>query len=131
MDWCVTAGVPVKLSERRAQTEPEAREKYGDENVKTYTSKFGALYYVRYMPTPYASHSLTPAQSFFPQEEKAPTAYKLVCQGKDDRVVGVHIIGMGSDEIMQGFAVAVKMGARKQDLVRRSASRGVVQLLTR
>ena len=36
--------------------------------------------------------------------------YKLVCVGAEERVVGVHIIGMGSDEIMQGFAVAVKMG---------------------
>lgn len=52
--------------------------------------------------------------------------------GEEERVVGVHIIGMGSDEVLQGFAVAVKMGgtsrnpkiihaytlvtARKQDL---------------
>jgi len=35
--------------------------------------------------------------------------YKLVVVGEEERVVGVHIIGQGSDEVMQGFAVAVKM----------------------
>ncbi len=45
-----------------------------------------------------------------PEEHKEPTVYKLICQGPDERVVGVHLIGMGSDEAMQGFGVAVKMG---------------------
>ena len=49
-------------------------------------------------------------------EHKEPTAYKLVCVEPEEKVVGVHIIGQGSDEIMQGFGVAVKMGATKQDL---------------
>lgn len=40
---------------------------------------------------------------------------KLVCAGDDERVVGVHILGPGADEMIQGFAVAVKMGARKAD----------------
>ena len=47
---------------------------------------------------------------------KEPTAYKLVCVGEEEKVVGVHIIGLGSDEVMQGFGVAVKMGALKRDL---------------
>lgn len=51
-----------------------------------------------------------------PQEDKQPTAYKMVCLLPEEKVLGVHIVGLGSDEIMQGFAVAVKMGARKQDL---------------
>ena len=51
-----------------------------------------------------------------PEEHKEPSVYKLVCVGPEERVVGVHIMGMGSDEIMQGFGVAVKMGATKQDL---------------
>ncbi len=38
--------------------------------------------------------------------------YKLVCAGPEEKVVGVHIIGMGSDEVLQGFAVAVKMGGK-------------------
>jgi len=44
------------------------------------------------------------------EEHKEPTMYKLICVGPEERVVGVHIIGAGSDEVLQGFAVAVKMG---------------------
>lgn len=36
--------------------------------------------------------------------------YKLICAGPEERVVGVHLLGMGSDELLQGFAVALKMG---------------------
>jgi glutathione reductase (NADPH) len=79
------------------QTEAEAREKYGDA-VKIYTSRFVALYY-----------------SILEPDDKEPTAYKLVVVGEEEKVVGVHIIGAGSDEVMQGFAVAVKMGATKKD----------------
>ena len=43
-------------------------------------------------------------------EEKEPTAYKLIVQGPNEKVVGLHLIGQGSDEMMQGFAVAIKMG---------------------
>ena len=43
------------------------------------------------------------------------TAMKLVCAGKEERIVGIHIIGDNADEILQGFAVAVKMGATKAD----------------
>ncbi len=50
------------------------------------------------------------------EEHKEPSFYKLVCVGPEERVVGVHIVGMGSDEVLQGFAVAVKLGATKQDL---------------
>ncbi|MBN8481413.1 MAG: glutathione-disulfide reductase [Xanthomonadales bacterium] len=45
-----------------------------------------------------------------------PTFMKLVCAGTDERVVGIHMIGHAVDEILQGFAVAVKLGARKADL---------------
>ncbi|KAG7086518.1 hypothetical protein E1B28_002470 [Marasmius oreades] len=79
-------------------TEPEARKKYGDAAVKIYKSNFRALYF-----------------SMIPEEHKEPTMYKLVCVGPEERVVGIHIIGLGSDEIMQGFAVAVKMKATKKD----------------
>ncbi|KAK7049425.1 Glutathione reductase [Paramarasmius palmivorus] len=73
-------------------TEPEARKKYGDDQVKIYKSNFRALYF-----------------SMIPEEHKEPTMYKLICVGPEERVVGVHIIGLGSDEVLQGFAVAVKM----------------------
>lgn len=36
------------------------------------------------------------------EEHKQPTAYKLVCVGEEEKVVGLHIIGEGSDEILQG-----------------------------
>ncbi|KAI8999073.1 glutathione reductase [Trametes punicea] len=80
-------------------TEPEARKKYGDANIKIYKSSFRALYF-----------------SMLPEDHKEPSVYKLICVGPEERVVGIHIIGLGSDEIMQGFGVAVKMGATKADL---------------
>ncbi len=51
-----------------------------------------------------------------PEEHKEPTVYKLIVTGPEERVVGIHILGLGSDEVMQGFGVAVKMGATKEDL---------------
>ena len=52
-----------------------------------------------------------------PTEHKEPSLFKLVVVGPEERVVGVHVIGMGSDELLQGFAVAVKMGG-EQNLYR-------------
>lgn len=77
-------------------TEPQAREKYGDEEVKVYKSSFTAMY------TAVTQH-------------RQPCRMKLVCVGPEEKVVGVHGIGFGVDEMLQGFAVAVKMGATKQD----------------
>lgn len=77
-------------------TEKAAREQHGDAAVKVYRSEF------RPMLTALARG-----------EEK--TRMKLVCIGEDERIVGLHMIGVGADEILQGFAVAVKMGARKAD----------------
>lgn len=44
------------------------------------------------------------------EEHKEPTMFKLIVTGPEERVVGVHLLGQGSDEALQGFAVAVKMG---------------------
>jgi glutathione reductase (NADPH) len=41
---------------------------------------------------------------------------KLVCVGKKEKIVGIHSIGFGSDELLKGFAVAMKMGATKADI---------------
>ncbi|MDX1719298.1 MAG: hypothetical protein R3353_04005, partial [Salegentibacter mishustinae] len=46
---------------------------------------------------------------------RQPCKMKLVCVGDNEKVVGIHGIGFGMDEILQGFAVAVKMGATKAD----------------
>ena len=43
------------------------------------------------------------------------TAIKLVVTGSEERVVGIHMIGLAVDEILQGFAVAMRMGATKSD----------------
>lgn len=79
-------------------TEPEAREKYGDDRVRVYSTSFTAMYY-----------------ALMEQDEKGPTSYKLICEGPEEKVVGLHIMGAGSSEMLQGFGVAVKMGARKKD----------------
>jgi glutathione reductase (NADPH) len=44
--------------------------------------------------------------------------YKIVCAGPDEKVVGLHILGEGSGEMLQGFGVAIKMGATKADFDR-------------
>ena len=54
--------------------------------------------------------------SMVPEEEKEPSVFKLICTGPEEKVVGIHILGIGCDEIIQGFAVALKMGATKEDL---------------
>ncbi|KAL4075383.1 hypothetical protein V8B97DRAFT_1867625 [Scleroderma yunnanense] len=79
-------------------TEAEAVRLYG-KDVKIYKSAFRSLYF-----------------SQIDEAHKEPTVYKLIVVGEEERIVGVHMIGQGSDEALQGFAVAVKMGARKQDL---------------
>ncbi|KAL9604955.1 MAG: hypothetical protein Q9219_000143 [cf. Caloplaca sp. 3 TL-2023] len=80
-------------------TEPEAVERFGREDVKVYSTSFTAMYYAM----------MDDAAG------KGPTKFKLVCQGPEERVVGLHILGAGSSEMLQGFGVAVKMGARKRD----------------
>jgi glutathione reductase (NADPH) len=40
---------------------------------------------------------------------------KLIAVGAQEKIVGCHIIGHGADEMLQGFAVAIKMGATKKD----------------
>jgi glutathione reductase (NADPH) len=79
-------------------TEPQAIEKYGKENIKVYNTSFTAMYY-----------------AMMEQEDKGPTKYKLITQGPDEKVVGLHILGLGSGEMLQGFGVAIKMGATKAD----------------
>lgn len=76
-------------------TESAARELHG-EAVKVYRSSFVPLY-----------HALT--------ARKRRAEMKLVCVGSEERIVGLHVIGAGSDEMLQGFAVAMKMGATKAD----------------
>ena len=48
-------------------------------------------------------------------EEKPKSVAKVICHGENERVIGLHMAGMGVDEILQGFGVAIKMGATKAD----------------
>jgi len=77
-------------------TEDRARELYGASAVKVYQSRFINMFY-----------SVT--------EHKSPTVVKLVTVGEQEKIVGCHILGDHADEMIQGFSVAVKMGARKAD----------------
>jgi len=76
-------------------SEAEARAQFGDA-VKVYVADFTPMY-----------HALT--------TRKTHTDMKLVCVGAEQRIVGCHIIGTGADEMLQGFAVAIRMGATKAD----------------
>ncbi|HXP65134.1 MAG TPA: glutathione-disulfide reductase, partial [Steroidobacteraceae bacterium] len=76
-------------------SEAEARARYGDA-VKVYVADFTPMY-----------HALT--------SRKSHTDMKLVCVGPEQRIVGCHILGNGADEMLQGFAVAIRMGATKAD----------------
>ncbi|XP_077868209.1 glutathione reductase, mitochondrial-like, partial [Saccoglossus kowalevskii] len=77
-------------------TEAEAENKYGKDNLKIYHSNFLAMY-----------HAVT--------ERKPRTLMKLICAGPEEKVVGLHMQGNGCDEMLQGFSVAIKMGATKAD----------------
>ena len=76
-------------------SEAEARARYGDD-IKVYETRFNPMAYAF-------------------SEHKIPTAMKLVTAGAEQTIVGCHVIGDGADEMLQGFAVAVRMGATKKD----------------
>jgi glutathione reductase (NADPH) len=76
-------------------SEAEARAQYGDA-VKVYVADFTPMY-----------HAFT--------TRKTHTDMKLVCIGPEQKIIGCHIIGTGADEMLQGFAVAIRMGATKRD----------------
>ena len=59
--------------------------------------------------------SLTSREFLFTDQAQPKTRAKLVCVGPEQRVIGLHMIGLAVDEIMQGFSVAIKMGATKAD----------------
>lgn len=76
-------------------TEQAARDEYGD-RIRIYQTRFTAMY------NSISGHDV-------------PTAMKLVCLDDDEKVIGCHMIGPAVDEMLQGFAVAIRMGARKRD----------------
>jgi glutathione reductase (NADPH) len=76
-------------------TEEDARERHGDA-VRVYQTRFRPMY-----------HAFT--------ARPTRTAMKLVCVGPEEKIVGCHLIGEAVDEMLQGFAVAIRMGATKRD----------------
>jgi glutathione reductase (NADPH) len=80
-------------------SEPEACQRFGAENIRVYESRFTNLYYAV-------------------SDNRRPTHMKLVTLLPDEKMLGVHAIGMGADELIQGFAVALKLGATKKDFDR-------------
>ncbi|MFI4879004.1 MAG: glutathione-disulfide reductase [Steroidobacterales bacterium] len=77
-------------------TEAAARERYGNASVRVFRASFLPLY-----------HVLTSA--------KPRCEMKLVTAGTEERIVGLHVVGQGADEMLQGFAVALRMGATRKD----------------
>ena len=77
-------------------TQEQAEAKYGTENIKVYQSTFAGMY-----------SAIT--------VHRQMTKLKLITLGEEEKVIGLHGIGEGIDEMIQGFAVAVKMGATKAD----------------
>ncbi|OMJ70690.1 hypothetical protein SteCoe_31278 [Stentor coeruleus] len=75
-------------------TETQAREKF--EDVKVYKTSFDDI-------------------NFALSSHKMPNFMKMICTGKDEKIIGLHVLGRNVDEAMQGFAVAIKMGATKAD----------------
>lgn len=80
-------------------TEAAAKARYGEDNVKVYSSKFTPMRHLM---------SLHPM----------PVHIKLVCAHDHEEVVGVHWLGEGADEGIQGFAIPMGMGATKADFDR-------------
>ena len=76
-------------------TEEEALREYNGE-IQVYRSKFTPMYYAL-------------------GEQRQKCEMKLICLGKEEKIIGLHAIGLGVDEMLQGFAVAIKMGATKKD----------------
>jgi glutathione reductase (NADPH) len=77
-------------------SEHEAVARFGADQVRVYETRFTPMHY-----------------AFAQRQPKC--AMKLVVTGPEERIVGCHVIGHGADEMMQGFAVAVRMGATKRD----------------
>ncbi len=68
----------------------------GKENLKIYKTQFINLYYI-------------------PTSDQQPTFFKMITLLPDEKVIGIHLLGRNIDEMVQGFAVPMKMGATKRD----------------
>lgn len=79
-------------------SEPDARKKYGDD-IKVYNTKFRDM-----------------SGAMVDEAHKSPSSYKVITTGPEEKVVGIHMIGPGSDEALQGLAVILTMGGTRADM---------------
>ena len=77
--------------------EEEARSHYP--NIQCFGSKFRPLRY-----------------TLANENQKTASVIKVLVDGDTDQVLGAHMLGADAPEIIQGMAIAMKAGARKQDL---------------
>jgi glutathione reductase (NADPH) len=77
-------------------SEKQAKAIYGEEHIKCYTIKFNPMF-----------DALSP--------KKTKSLMKLITYGENEKIIGLHIVDYHADEILQGFSVAIKMGACKKD----------------
>lgn len=77
-------------------SEEAAIAKYGQKQIKVYRSSFTPMYTAL-------------------GDNRQPSLMKLVTLGEDEKIIGLHGIGYGVDEMVQGFSVAIKVGATKED----------------
>ena len=78
-------------------TEEEAEERYGQGGYRCYTTTFKDMYYALL-------------------EHKVATAMKVIAVGPQEKLAGIHVIGRGADEMIQGFAALLKAGGTMEDL---------------
>jgi glutathione reductase (NADPH) len=78
-------------------TETAARQEHGEAAVRVYRSRFRPMLWAL-------------------AERQQQALMKVICVGEEERVVGIHLHGPGVDEMLQGFAVAMRLGLRKRDL---------------
>ena len=76
-------------------SEETAKEVFGEDQVKVYNSNFTPMYSAV-------------------SENRQPARFKLITRGPDEVVIGVHGIGYAVEEMMQGFAVGVRLGLTKK-----------------
>ena len=77
-------------------SEAEAISTHGEDKIKVYKSRFNPMF-----------DALS--------DKKIPTAIKLITLGPEEKIIGLHLIGYNADEMLQGFGVAINMGACKKD----------------
>ncbi|MEM6426867.1 MAG: glutathione-disulfide reductase [Cyanobacteria bacterium P01_D01_bin.128] len=77
-------------------SESEAIERYGEDNIHVFRSRFRPMYYT------------------LPNKDQKTLMKLIVCRSTD-KVLGAHMVGDSAAEIMQGIAITLKMGATKAD----------------